>query len=125
MIDRRQYAEERREQLTFLNSILGGFAFTISLACLQMTDPRMAINISAPFIILLAIAGYQKFPPSIQALREQAKADPKAKELEAHISSTDYGLWPLFKYFSPFVYGYGFFTTVLIFPEAMNNLINN
>lgn len=124
MINRSQYAEERREQITFLNSILGGFAFTISLSCLQMSNPNVAIYVCAPFIISLAIAGYQKFPRSIKGLREQAKSDSKAKELNDYIHSTDYGVISLVKHFLPFIIGYGFFLFVLAFPAEMKNILN-
>jgi hypothetical protein len=124
MLNREKYFSERQQQLTFLNTVLGGFSFTISLACLQMQDPRMAINISAPFIIGLAVVGFQIFPNSIRLLRERAKQDPAAKELNEYISSTDYGPLSLFKYFFPYIYGYGFFLAVLHSPEYMKGLLN-
>lgn len=124
MIDKRKYQEEREQHVSFLNTIIGGFAFTITLTCLQMSNPRMATMVCAPFILGLAIAGFNKFPASIQALRAKAKTDDKARELNDHIYSTDYGKKSLVIHYFPYVYGYAFFVVALIFPELMKDLIN-
>ncbi|WP_040391589.1 hypothetical protein [Cellvibrio sp. BR] len=124
MINIIKYQEEREQHLNFFNTVAGGFSFTISLACLQMSNTEVAVMICAPFVFSLVIMGLKKYPKSMQDLRRKAKNDKKAEELNKHIYSTEYGKKALLLHYFPYVYGYGFFVLTFAFPGYMKNLVN-
>lgn len=122
MLDPKKFQEEKKNHITHLNTVVGGFAFTITLTCLTFKNAETALLVCMPFIAGLAINGFQSFPASLQLLRKKAKLNFDAKQLVEHIEKTEYGIISFVCRCIPYIFGFGFYLFATLFPKYFQNL---
>ena len=112
MLDRDKYNREKQQFFQYLNSIVGGFTVSITLACVGTDSPLQWLTLSSPFIMVSIFVASNAMPESYRRLLRHGLRDPKAKELAKHLGDEDFGFIQMILQAMPYVVGSIFYISV-------------
>ena len=97
---------------TFLNNIIGIFAFSISIGCLGTSNPKLYACISLAFAVLLIFMGRKSFPETIKKLREKKDKTEVEKLFLIGLEKDNFGFAAAITRYGTYFWGLAFLGTI-------------
>lgn len=97
---------------TFLNNIIGIFAFSISIGCLGTSNPKLYAYISLAFAGLLIFMGRKSFPATIKKLREKKDKTEVEKLFLIGLEKDNFGFKAVITRYGTYFWGLAFLGTI-------------